>query len=68
MNFDHLNSSGVANNLSNAIRPYAPFMKTPVAEMREVKATWLGRMVQRRVAAKMNMTVTAFRGCLFLST
>ena len=43
-------------------------MRTPPAEVREVKATWLGRIVHRREAQKIYMTVTAFRGCLFLST
>ena len=68
MNFDHLNSSGVTSNLNNPIRKYVPVAKTPVADMREVKATWLGSIAQRRQAAKMYTTVTAFRGCLFLST
>ena len=36
---------------------------SPPAETSEVNATALGRMVHRRAAAKMNMTVTAFFGC-----
>ena len=36
---------------------------TPPADTSEVKATALGRMVHSRVAAKMNITVTAFFGC-----
>jgi len=56
------------NNLSNAMSPYAAVVGIPPAEMREVKATWLGRIVQRSAAPKMYMTVTAFRGCLCSST
>jgi len=36
---------------------------TPPADIKEVKATALGRMVQRRMAPKTYMTVTALRGC-----
>jgi hypothetical protein len=68
LNFDDLKSFGVMVNLNNAMSPYAAVVGIPPAEMREVKATWLGRIVQRREAPKMYMTVTAFRGCLLWST
>lgn len=38
------------NNLNNAMRPYEAVMGTSAAEVREVKATWLGRIVQRMQA------------------
>lgn len=56
------------NNLNNAMRPYKAVLGIMAAEVREVKATWLGRIVQRMQAPKIYMTVTAFRGCLSLST
>ena len=56
------------NNLNNATRPYVEVINIPPAEAREVKATWLGRIVQSMEAAKMYMTVTAFRGCFLSST
>ena len=68
MNFDHLNPSGVMNSLNNATRPYVEVMQIALVETREVKATWLGRIVHRMRAEKMYMTVTAFRGSLFSST
>ena len=37
---------------------------TPPADMSDVNVTWLGRMVHSSTAAKTNMTVTAFLGCL----
>ena len=49
-------------SLSRAINPYAAIVGTPPAETRDVKATWEGKIVQRIVAPKMNMTVTALRG------
>ena len=53
---------GVIVNRSNEIRQYDAIVGTPPAEMSDVNATWLGRIVQRMAAPKMNMTVTAFRG------
>ena len=41
---------------------------TPPADMSNVNATWLGMMEHSRIAAKTNMTVTAFLGCRWLST
>jgi hypothetical protein len=41
---------------------------TPPADMSDVKATWLGMMLHSSIAAKANMTVTAFRGWRWLST
>ena len=41
---------------------------TPPADMRDVKATWLGMIEHSRIAANTNMTVTAFLGCRWLST
>ena len=35
-----------------AMRPYAAMVGMPPADTREVKATWLGKMVQRSAAAK----------------
>jgi hypothetical protein len=41
---------------------------TPPADISDVKATWLGIMEHNNIAAKANMTVTAFLGCRWLST
>lgn len=46
-----------------AMSPYAAIVGMPPAEMSDVKATWLGRIVHRRAAANTNITVTAWRGC-----
>ncbi len=54
--------SGVQVRRSSAIRPYAAIVGTPPADTSEVKATWLGKIVHRMVAAKTYMTVTAFFG------
>ena len=62
-----MNPSGVMNSLNNATRPYVEVMQIALVETREVKATWLGRIVQRMKAPNKYMTVTAFRGC-FLSS
>ena len=53
---------GVIVRRSNAINPYAAIVGIPPAEIRDVNATWLGRIVQRRRAPNANMMVTAFRG------
>ncbi len=45
------------------MRPYAAMVGTPPADMSDVNATWLGRIVHSSTAANTNMTVTAFRGC-----
>ena len=39
-----------------------------VFEIKDVNATWLGRIVQRSAAPKTNITVTAFRGWRAFST
>lgn len=52
LNLDHLNSSEVMRNLNSVIRPYEAVVERPPAEMREVKATWLRRIVQRTQATK----------------
>ena len=48
--------------------PYAAMVGTPPADTSDVNATWLGMIEHSSVAAKMNMTVTAFLGCLCSST
>jgi hypothetical protein len=40
-------------NLNNGMIAYEEVMKIPPEETREVKATWLGRIVHRMRAAKM---------------
>ena len=42
--------------------PYAAIVGTPPAEIRDVNATWLGRIVHNRAAPNINITVTAWRG------
>ena len=59
---------GVIVRRSNAIKPYAAVVGIPPAEINEVKATWLGRMVHNNTAPKANITVTALRGCFASST
>jgi hypothetical protein len=49
-------------NRRRAISPYAAMVGTLPAETNDVNATWLGRIVHRRVAAKTKMTVTALLG------
>ena len=49
-------------SLNSAMRPYAAIVGTAPAEMSEVKATPLGRIVQSRTVPKTNITITAFRG------
>ena len=56
------------NNLNNATRPYEEVIQTAAPDTREVKATWLGRIVQSMKAEREHMTVTAFRGCFLSST
>jgi hypothetical protein len=51
-----------------AMSAYAAMVGTPPADMSDVKATWLGMMESSIMAAKTNMTVTAFLGCRLLST
>lgn len=48
--------------------PYAAIVGTAPADTSEVNATWLGKIVHRRAAAKIKMTVTALRGCPCAST
>ena len=54
---------GVKKTRPKQISPYAAAEGTPAAEMREVKATLDGRMVQVTSAATPHTTATAFCGC-----
>jgi hypothetical protein len=49
-------------SLSNGINAYAATVGTPLADTSDVNATWLGRIVHKITAPKINMTVTAFLG------
>jgi hypothetical protein len=40
-------------SLNNAINPYAAIVGTPPAEIREVNATLLGKIVHKMIAPKM---------------
>ncbi len=53
---------------SREIKPYAAVVGMAPAETSDVKATWLGKIVQSMTAPKRYMTVTAFRGWRELST
>ena len=48
--------------------PYAAVVGIPPADISDVNATWEGRIVQRSAAPKINMIVTALRGCRASST
>jgi hypothetical protein len=53
---------GVRKNLPKQIKPYAAAEGTPAAEIREVKATPDGRIVQVTMLAMPQTTRTALRG------